>query len=198
VRHGETDWNATGVLQGWTDVPLNDRGRAQARALARELAGAGFAEVCASPLRRCLETAQILTEAWGLATPRVYEGLKERHFGSFQGMAKAELAILHPGLHEEIVRRNPACHFDAGESLDHFADRVIAALEEIAGRNLGRWALVITHGWVMDVITRHARGLPRTAVLGMKRKNGEALWLAPGSRAPLVETTPPPLVPAVG
>lgn len=166
--------------------------------LADGLAGAGFAEVCSSPLRRCLETAQIVTEAWGLGAPVVYEGLKERHFGLFQGMAKAELAVLHPGLHEEVVRRNPACHFDAGESVDHFADRVIAALHEIAGRNAGRCVLVITHGWVMDVITRHAHGLPRTAVLGMKRKNGEALWLAPGATTPLVETPPPALVPAVG
>lgn len=191
IRHGETDWNATGILQGWTDVPLNDKGCAQARALADELACAGFTEVCTSPLRRCLETARIIADAWGLEGPLVYEGLKERHFGTYQGMAKAELAILHPDLYEEIVRRNPASHFDAGESMDQFADRILGALHEIARHGAGRSTLVITHGWAIDVITRAARGLPRTALLGTRPRNGEGLWLTPGTARPLVETSPP-------
>lgn len=178
TRHGETDWNITGVLQGWIDVPLNENGRRQASEMAERFKDCGFARVWTSPLSRASETAEIVADVLGLPAPLRSDGLKERSFGLIQGMTKRDLSILHPGLHADIVRRDPACHFDEGESPDHFADRIIAALHEIAGRHPGERLLVVTHGWVMDVITRHVRQLPRTLVLDMKRKNGESLWLA--------------------
>lgn len=177
TRHGETDWNVTGILQGWTDVALNDVGREQSHALARSLESAGFGRVCSSPLKRSLETAHIVAADLELAPPSIYAGLKERHFGVVQGMPKAQLQRSHPELHREILRRNPACHFEGGETMDALADRVIGALETIAGDYPGGRTLIITHGWVMDVITRHVRGLPRDAILDMKRRNGECLWL---------------------
>ena len=177
TRHGETDWNITGILQGWIDVPLNDNGRRQARELAETLADCRFPCVCTSPLRRSAETAEIIAAVWGLPPPLVYEGLKERHFGHIQGMPKSELQISHPGLHQELMRRNPACLFEDGESVDHFADRVRDALVDIARDHAGTRVLVITHGWVMDAITRQIKQLPRTTVLDMKRKNGESVWL---------------------
>ena len=177
TRHGETDWNITGILQGWIDVPLNATGRQQSLELAQALADECFSQVCTSPLRRAAETAEIIAQVWGLAPPTACEGLKERHFGLIQGMPKRELQLTHPGLHQEIVRRNPAAEFDEGESVDHFADRVMDGLRELAQRYPGQRVLVITHGWVMDVMTRHVRQLPRTTVLEMKRKNGESIWI---------------------
>lgn len=178
TRHGETDWNITGVLQGWIDVPLNANGRRQAFEMAETFKGSGFSHIWTSPLSRASETAEIVADVLGLPPPSRSEGLKERHFGRIQGMSKPDLAILHPGLHADIMRRDPACAFDQGESLDHFADRIIVALLEIAQGHPGERILVMTHGWVMDVITRHLRQLPRTLVLDMKRRNGESLWLA--------------------
>jgi len=177
TRHGETDWNIAQVLQGWIDVPLNDTGRRQALELAQTLAPYGFSRVCTSPLRRSAETAEIIAKVWGLPPPTEYAGLKERNFGLIQGMPKSELLLTHPGLHEEILQRNPACDFDEGEPLDHFADRVLAAVGDIAQQHAGTRVLAITHGWVMDVITRDIKNLPRTTVLGVKRKNGESIWL---------------------
>jgi probable phosphoglycerate mutase len=177
TRHGETDWNVAQILQGWIDVPLNELGRRQAYELADALADSGFSRIVSSPLRRASETAEIIADAWRLPPPTLHEGLKERYFGLIQGKPKSELSISHPGLHQEITRRNPACHFDEGESLDHFADRVLESLLDIAQQNPTARILVITHGWVMDVITRHIMRLPRTTVLGHKRKNGESLWL---------------------
>lgn len=177
TRHGETDWNVAQILQGWIDVPLNELGRRQAYELADALADSGFSRIVSSPLRRASETAEIIADAWRLPPPTLDEGLKERYFGLIQGKPKSELSISHPGLHQEITRRNPACHFDEGESLDHFADRVLESLLDIAQQNPTARILVITHGWVMDVITRHIMHLPRTTVLGHKRKNGESLWL---------------------
>jgi 2,3-bisphosphoglycerate-dependent phosphoglycerate mutase len=177
ARHGETDWNTAGILQGWLDVPMNERGRQQAREFADAYADAGFSRVYTSPLRRALESAEIIAERLGLPPPVCHGGLKERNFGVIQGIPKAELAELDPVLLEKILKRNPACSFEQGESMDDFADRVLEALLHIAELHSGKRVLAINHGWVMDVITRHINELPRNTILNMKRKNGECLWL---------------------
>ena len=177
ARHGETDWNKRGVLQGWSDVPINEKGRHQARAMAVTLADAGFDAVWASTLMRSSETAQIVATVLRLPPPFCHEGLRERHFGALQGIPKSELAELNPVLLEQILRRNPAAEFVGGESMEEFADRSLGALAEIGARHRGARVLVITHGWVMDVVTRHISGLARNVVLNMKRKNGESVWV---------------------
>ena len=174
-RHGETDWNIAGILQGWTDVLLNDLGRQQAHELAAAVACCRISRVYSSPLRRALETAEIISRKLRLGPPVSHEGLKERNFGIIQGVAKAEL---NPAFLEQIVRRNPACFFDQGETMEGFASRVLDAIASIAKDHPGERVLVITHGWVMDVITRHIMNLPPSAILNMKRKNGECLSLA--------------------
>jgi probable phosphoglycerate mutase len=183
VRHGETDWNISGILQGWTDVPINDVGRRQARELAAAFAGAGFVAVWTSPLVRSSETAEIVARALGLPPPLRHDGLKERYFGAIQGVPKAELAEQDPLLLQQILRRNPAARFEEGETMDEFADRVLGAFLDIGARHAGERALVITHGWVMDVVTRHVGGLPRSAILNLKRKNGESIWIEADGRA---------------
>lgn len=177
ARHGETDWNVAGILQGWTDVPLNDRGRQQAYELVAGFGGAGFTKIYSSPLIRSRESAEIIARSLRLAPPDCHDGLKERNFGAIQGVPKAELAELNPVLLQQILKRNPAADFEQGESMDEFADRVLAAVVDIARPHCGQRVLAITHGWVMDVITRHIAGLPRSAMLNMKRRNGECVWL---------------------
>lgn len=177
TRHGETDWNIKGILQGWFDVPINDEGRRQAREMAAAFSGARFAAVWTSSLGRARETAEIIADALRLPSPSVHDGLKERHFGAIQGIPKDELAELNPAMLEQILRRNPAAEFVDGESMDEFADRVLGAFAHIAARHPGENVLVITHGWVMDVVTRQVGGMPRSAILHMKRKNGESLWV---------------------
>jgi probable phosphoglycerate mutase len=180
ARHGETDWNIAGILQGWIDIPINERGRRQAREMAAGFAAEGFARVYSSPLCRALETAEIIAARLGLPPPVAHDGVKERHFGAIQGIPKSELSELNPILFQQILKRNPACDFEQGESMEDFAGRVLDALMDIGRSHAGERVLVITHGWAMDVLTRHAAGLPRHAILPLKRKNGECLWLAAG------------------
>jgi probable phosphoglycerate mutase len=177
TRHGETDWNIAGILQGWLDVTLNDRGRQQARDLARAFAPARFDCIWTSPLVRSRETAEIIARELGLAPPSCHDGLKERNFGAIQGIPKSELAELNPALLREIVRRNPACVFEDGEAMDDCATRVHDAIRDLGARHPGARILVITHGWVMDIVTREVRGLPRDTILHVKPKNGESVWL---------------------
>jgi broad specificity phosphatase PhoE len=177
ARHGETDWNLTGTLQGWIDIPINEQGRRQADEMAASFASEDFSSIWSSPLRRACETAEIIAAALRLPLPLFHDGLKERCFGAIQGIPKAELAELNPVLLQQLLKRNPATHFEAGESMDEFATRVLDAVMEIAALHPGQRLLVITHGWVMDVLTRQINGLQRNAILNLKRKNGETLWL---------------------
>jgi len=190
VRHGETDWNTTGVLQGWLDVPINERGRMQARELAVTFADSGFACVYTSPLSRACETAEIIAALLRLPPPSRHDGLKERNFGLIQGIPKAELAELNPSLLEHIVKRNPDTRFEQGESMDECATRVLDGVRDIARQRPGERILAVTHGWTMDVLTREVRGLPRRAMLHHKPKNGESLWLeaTPQTVRPPAET----------
>ena len=183
VRHGETDWNSQGILQGWIDVPLNALGRRQARAMAAQFDRTGFSAIWSSPLIRARETAEIIAPLIRLPFPRFHDGLMERNFGIFQGIPKSELAELNPVELQLILKRNPAGHFEGGETMDEFADRILEALVSIGAQYAGQKVLVIAHGWVMDVITRHINGLPRKAILNMKRKNGEALWVTISDQA---------------
>jgi probable phosphoglycerate mutase len=177
TRHGETDWNIAGILQGWTDVPINDQGRRQAYELVGNFSHSKFSKIYSSPLIRSLETAEIIARSLRLDPPGRHEGLKERNFGVFQGIPKSELADLNPVVLQQILKRNPATDFEQGESMDEFADRVLDAIVRIAEPNAGKRILAVTHGWVMDVITRHIATLARSAILNLKRKNGECLWL---------------------
>jgi probable phosphoglycerate mutase len=182
TRHGETDWNIAGVLQGRLDVPLNDRGREQARELAWRFATAGFTQVYTSPLARARETAEILAPLLALPPPVCHDGLQERNFGVIQGIPKAELAETNPALLREIVRRNPAAVFEDGETLHECASRVLAAIGDIGAREPGARILVITHGWAMDVVAREVKGLPRDTIMHVKPKNGESVWLETDGR----------------
>ncbi len=84
LRHGETDWNAQGLSQGRTDIPLNSVGLAQARRAARTLEGSGIAAVVASPLSRARVTAEIAAEALGLPVS-FDDDLREVNFGEQEG-----------------------------------------------------------------------------------------------------------------
>jgi broad specificity phosphatase PhoE len=84
LRHGQTDWNAQGRIQGHTDMPLNETGVAQAQAAARRLEGHGIDCIVSSPLARAQRTAESVGERLQLPV-HLDNDLKERSFGAFEG-----------------------------------------------------------------------------------------------------------------
>ena len=143
VRHGETDWNADNRFQGHADPPLNDTGRAQARALGSELARESFAGLYTSPLRRAAETASIVALALGLE-PIPDEALKEVDVGSWSGLTRAEVEQRRPAGFARWLEYGHG--WDDGETYDELGARVVAGLTRIAGRHEGGQVLAITHG----------------------------------------------------
>ena len=142
VRHGETDWNADGRLQGHTDRPLNDFGRRQARELAAKLAGDELEAIYASDLVRARETAEIVGERLGLTTV-LDPDLREKDWGNWEGLTAVERDRV------EFV----------GESTEKHAERTLRALRRIAERHPAGRVLVVTHGGSMRRV--------QAAVLGM-------------------------------
>lgn len=156
VRHGETDSNAEGRIQGQTNTPLNERGRAQAQALADELAGESIAAVYSSDLDRARETAEIL--AGRLDLPVVVDpALRERNFGSWEGRTVDELEARWPGAWARWREGDEG----EGDVEDHLAlaARVRDAIHRLAAAHPGERILVVAHGGAMRVILTDAAGL---------------------------------------
>ena len=142
VRHGETDWNAEGRLQGHTDRPLNDFGRRQAAALAERLADDDIDAVYASDLARARETAEILGNRLGL--PVVTDpDLRERNWGNWEGLTGSERDRV------EYV----------GEEREAHGERVIRAVRRIAEQHPGERIVVVTHGGSLRRIQVAAYGM---------------------------------------
>jgi uncharacterized phosphatase len=163
VRHGETDWNLAKRIQGVTDIPLNDTGRAQAAAAAEELAAEDWHGIVTSPLQRARETARIIARRLGVDEPQVDDRLVERAYGEAEGMDAAALAERFPGMEgvPGIERRSDVTR------------RVLPALERIALEHPEQRIIVVAHGGVIGSLVRYVtdKALP---VAGMRIPNGSA------------------------
>jgi broad specificity phosphatase PhoE len=143
VRHGETDWNADGRLQGQTDRPLSDFGRRQARQLAEELAGETLEAIYSSDLVRARETAEIVGERIGLAVA-LDPDLREKDWGNWEGLTAVERDRV------EFV----------GEPTEAHLERTLRALRRISQHHPGdRRVLVVTHGGSMRRVQTAAMGM---------------------------------------
>jgi probable phosphoglycerate mutase len=165
IRHGETEWNSLRRIQGRLDIPLNEVGRGQARAVAKRLGATPVAAVYTSDLARSSQTAEPIAAACGVAA-RVDLRLRERHFGRLQGCYYEELQKSDPERHRRMQARDLDFDLDGGETLPDLHRRVIEALDDIAARHPEGTVVVVTHGGVLDCAYRLATGLaldaPRT------------------------------------
>jgi|LauGreDrversion4_2_1035121.scaffolds.fasta_scaffold16264_2 probable phosphoglycerate mutase len=176
IRHGETDWNRALRFQGQIDVPLNAMGREQARRVGQRLAAlhrrgdVAVPELHSSDLQRAVQTATPITwashhtpdggEAHTQSVPvNTVCGLREQHFGVFEGHTAHDNQTRHPDLWDRWRR------FDAnfalpggGESTQAFHDRVITALLDLCRQTEAADLTVVTHGGVLDMVWRHAQG----------------------------------------
>jgi 2,3-bisphosphoglycerate-dependent phosphoglycerate mutase len=143
VRHGETDWNAEGRLQGQTDRPLNEFGRRQARRLADELADQELEAIYSSDLVRARETAEIVAGRLGLPV-NLDPDLREKDWGTWEGLTALERDRV------EFV----------GESTEAHQERILRALRRISGEHDdGGRVLVVTHGGSMRRVQTATLGL---------------------------------------
>jgi len=157
LRHGQTEWNRTGRLQGWVASPLNDRGRAQARAAGRHLANVD--RLAASDLRRTRETTACLRDEGDFPEPEFTRGWRERSFGDLQGLRYDQVFGAFP----EHDAANGVLALQAtpprGESMVEAHERVLAAWERLLETSApDDTVLVVTHGGPIYGLLAHARG----------------------------------------
>lgn len=176
IRHGETDWNAAGRMQGHIDIPLNATGFAQAKGLAGMLEEHCFAAIYASDLLRARQTAQAAAVLFG-AQVQVLQELRERNYGVFQALTNEEARERHPAAFQRFKARDPDYVLPEGESLAGFAGRVIRSLTEIASRHADDEVLVVAHGGVLDIARRAATGMSLSSVRDFTIANAAINWL---------------------
>ncbi|MCX7662573.1 MAG: histidine phosphatase family protein [Tepidimonas fonticaldi] len=155
IRHGETAWNRDARIQGQIDIPLNDTGHWQAERTAAALADEPIDALYSSDLSRARQTAEAIARQRGLAV-QTHPGLRERHFGAFQGRTWAELEQAHPDVVHAWKARVPDFAPPGGESLLALRARVEAAFAELAARHPGQAIAVVAHGGVLDILYRAA------------------------------------------
>jgi probable phosphoglycerate mutase len=167
VRHGETDWNLSGRAQGHTDIPLNDTGRAQARAVAALLAGLRPVRLWSSDLARARETADAIAATTGL-TIECDPRLREYDVGERSGLTLAEAAERFPEELAAYRAGRTASLVPGEETTEQVRDRIVPAiLDCFAGLSGGETGIAVLHGaclrvGLMGVIGwpwQHARAL---------------------------------------
>ena len=161
VRHGTTDWNQSGRIQGHLDPPLNAAGRAQARLISERLAPLGATALYSSDLQRTYETAQIISQTTGVQIIQK-TGLREMHFGRWQGWTFQQIREQDPAGYA-ARRANP---YDVpppgGETWRCFYDRAVRAVEEILETTEAARLIVVTHSGICTVLGLRASGLDYT------------------------------------
>lgn len=159
VRHGETDWNLAGRIQGATDIPLNDTGRTQAKATGVKMQGRKWDIIVSSPLSRALETASIIAAQIGMPEPTPVMDIVERNYGEAEGMTGPELEAFYPN-------ETPV---PGRESRPEVQVRVLAAMHRLAKEYPGKNVVVVAHGGVIRAVLQSTTG---SAYFGERIANG--------------------------
>jgi broad specificity phosphatase PhoE len=180
VRHGETEWNRARRYQGWSDSALTERGIAQAEAIGRALKSlpeAATAPLVASPIGRARRTAEIIHSHLGSTAPVQFDDrLREISLGSWEGLDRAELSTLAPGLFDDEDYYEWYFRTANGETYEGFSARIADWLGSAGEEPM----IVVTHGIVTRVLRGLYAGLSRSAALRLPVPQDRIYRLADG------------------
>jgi probable phosphoglycerate mutase len=159
VRHGETDWNREGRLQGWGPTPLNDRGREQARRVGEALATEyDIDRIVASDSFRTRETTEHIRDAGIEPEPTFDPGWRERGLGVYQGFTREELNDRFPAFAMDAGALSLQEEPEGGETVAGVYERVVDAWDDLTRTADGETVLVVTHGGPIRVVLSHLNG----------------------------------------
>ncbi len=154
VRHGQTDWNVKSIIQGHSDIPLNENGVSQAKKIAEKMTNVKFDAVFSSDLVRAKRTAEIIVLEKKLAI-KTTEALRERFFGRFEGKdwRQYDREIV------TLLKKYRKAGYDNKKAImetdSSMISRVITFLREIAVGYAGKTVLMVSHGGLMRTLLIH-------------------------------------------
>lgn len=141
IRHGETDWNIDGRFQGLEEIELNETGKKQSLECTKYLKNFKWDLIVTSPLKRAMQTADIISKQLNIKKIDVLQGLIERDFGSASGL-----------LPEEREKRFPTGEIPDAETKEHTTKRSMDTLKLIDDTYTNKNVIVVTHGGVIKSI----------------------------------------------
>ena len=159
VRHGETEWNAEGRIQGHTDIGLSENGAQQARSLGQRLADRQIDVAYSSDLKRTSETARLALGDRNVVlneTPR----LREYHKGIFEGMTLTEIQTQFPDEYPKYLEKDLSYAPEGGETTRDVSTRMASIFQEIKAKHLDETVLVVSHGGALRAAMVSLLGMP--------------------------------------
>lgn len=176
IRHGQTDWNLEGRYQGQSDVPLNETGLAQARQLANELRGESFSAIHSSDLLRARQTAQPIAEALHLPV-QIDPRLREINQGEWEGQLVEDIRRRYASLWAQRTVDPAGIRPPDGETVAEVAERVQAAIHDIARRTSSGPVLIVSHGLSLATIICRVQNIPIGKAYTVIPDNVQPVWI---------------------
>jgi alpha-ribazole phosphatase len=176
IRHGQTDWNLEGRYQGQSDIPLNQNGRAQAKALANQIQLQTFAAVFTSDLKRAQETAEILATAFHLQIT-IDPRLREINQGEWEGLFVNTIKARYVDLWSQRAIEPANIRPPGGETVAEVATRVYAALDDISRLFPVDNILIVSHGLSLATIICRVQGIPVGQAYTVIPDNVQPFWV---------------------
>ena len=176
VRHGQTDWNLEGRYQGQSDIPLNENGRIQAQMLAGKLKGAPFDAIYSSNLERAKQTADAIAAVLDLPV-KTDTRLCEINQGEWEGQFVDIIRNHYIELWRQRTTDPANVRPPGGETVREVAQRVYAALDEIAHNYPDGSVLIVSHGLALATVVCKVRGIPIGQAYSVIPDNTEPVWV---------------------
>jgi broad specificity phosphatase PhoE len=158
VRHGETDWNASEIFRGRTDLPLNEAGRKQAEMLGEYLSQEQIDIIYSSPLKRAVETAVAIAGHQAIEVNTV-ANLTDFNFGEWQGLPRGEVAEKYAELYRDWLDTPEQIKIPGGESLEDVRSRALPFVEDAVLRCVEGRIVFVSHRVVNKVLVCSLLGL---------------------------------------
>ncbi|MBO6178378.1 MAG: alpha-ribazole phosphatase [Selenomonadaceae bacterium] len=159
IRHGETEWNLLGKYQGQTDIALTDKGREQAKLLAKHFPVKELHAVYSSDLSRAMETAGFVAEKFSLKV-RPEPSFREMNFGEWEGLTHKEIATRWEEGLNNFITRPDILKVPNGENFQVLQKRAVKRLYELVEKHDGETVAITAHGGVLRTILAAALEMP--------------------------------------
>lgn len=179
VRHGESEWNALGKWTGWEDSTLTEKGKEEARAVAKALTAHDFHVAFTSDLSRAHQTLELIKEEMKLQhiPTSKHPALKERHYGVYTGKVKWEIQVEVGEEQFKHIRRGWDAAIPEGETLKDVFNRVVPHYTEHIHPHLakGNNVLLVAHGNTLRSLIKHLEEIPDDAIADVEVATGEVI-----------------------